>query len=64
MNKSLKKQVTFYVDENILLNFKRRFPHLSANFFRRCMVLALKDFNFFQTVFNSSDDFFDIKTGV
>ena len=64
MKKTSKKQVTFYVDENILFNFKRRFPHLSANFFRRCMVLALNDFNFFQTVFNSSDEFFDIKTGV
>ena len=53
MTKISKKQVTFYVDENVLFNFKRRFPHLSANFFRRCIVLALNDSNFFQTVFMS-----------
>lgn len=61
MNKLSKKQVTFYVDENILFNFKRRFPHLSANFFRRCMVLALNDSNFFQTVFMSSDELLNSK---
>lgn len=64
MNKLSKKQVTFYVDENILFNFKRRFPHLSANFFRRCMVLALNDSNFFQTVFMSSDELFNSKMDV
>lgn len=64
MNKLSKKQVTFYVDENILFNFKRRFPHLSANFFRRCMVLALNDSNFFQTVFMSSDEFLNSKMDV
>jgi len=61
MNKISKKQVTFYVDENVLFNFKRRFPHLSANFFRRCMVLALNDSNFFQTVFMSSDELLNSK---
>ena len=64
MNKLSKKQVTFYVDENILFNFKRRFPHLSANFFRRCMVLALHDSNFFQTVFMSSDELLNSKMDV
>lgn len=64
MKKTSKKQVTFYVDENILLNFKRRFPHLSANFFRRCMVLALNDSNFFQTVFMSSDELLNSKMDV
>jgi hypothetical protein len=64
MNKLSKKQVTFYVDENILFNFKRRFPHLSANFFRRCMVLALNDSNFFQTVFMSSDELLNSKMDV
>ena len=64
MNKLSKKQVTFYVDENILFNFKRRFPHLSANFLRRCMVLALNDSNFFQTVFMSSDELLNSKMDV
>ena len=64
MYKLSKKQVTFYVDENILFNFKRRFPHLSANFFRRCMVLALNDSNFFQTVFMSSDELLNSKMDV
>ena len=64
MNKISKKQVTFYVDENVLFNFKRRFPHLSANFFRRCMVLALNDSNFFQTVFMSSDELLNSKMDV
>ena len=64
MNKLSKKQVTFYVDENILFNFKRRFPRLSANFFRRCMVLALNDSNFFQTVFMSSDELLNSKMDV
>ena len=64
MNKLSKKQVTFYVDENIFFNFKRRFPHLSANFFRRCMVLALNDSNFFQTVFMSSDELLNSKMDV
>lgn len=61
MNKPVKRQVTFYVDENVLFNFKKRYPHLSANFFRRCMVLALNDSNFFQSVFMSSDELFDSK---
>lgn len=64
MTKISKKQVTFYVDENVLFNFKRRFPHLSANFFRRCMVLALNDSNFFQTVFMSSDELLNSKMDV
>ena len=50
MNKLSKKQVTFYVDENILFNFKRRFPRLSANFF--------------QTVFMSSDELLNSKMDV
>jgi len=61
LNKPVKRQVTFYVDENVLFNFKKRYPHLSANFFRRCMVLALNDSNFFQSVFMSSDELFDSK---
>ena len=59
----MKKQVTFWIDEDIRDRFSIKYNSSMSKFFRNCIILALRNNNFFHDVYfmddtneNSSDD--------
>lgn len=56
----MRKQISFYVDERDFKVFATRYPNLASTFFRRCLVKACQDTEFFQhTFFEVKDSCFD-----
>lgn len=51
-----KKQVTFYQDKSDIELFNKKYPNIASVFFRRCVIRALMDTNFFQDVFFNTPD--------
>ena len=51
----MKKQVTFWIDENIRKKFSSKYNSSMSEFFRNCIILALQDNNFFHDVYFMND---------
>lgn len=51
----MKKQVTFWIDENIRKEFSSRYNTSMSKFFRNCIIMALQDNKFFQDVYFIND---------
>lgn len=51
----MKKQVTFWIDENIRKKFSSKYNSSMSKFFRNCIILALQDNNFFHDVYFMND---------
>ena len=51
----MKKQVTFWIDENIRKKFSATYNTSMSKFFRNCIILALQDNKFFQDVYFMND---------
>lgn len=51
----MKKQVTFWIDENIRKKFSGKYDSSMSKFFRNCIILALQDNKFFQDVYFMND---------
>lgn len=51
----MKKQVTFWIDENIRKTFSERYNTSMSKFFRNCIILSLQDKNFFHDVYFMND---------
>ena len=51
----MKKQVTFWIDENIRKKFSSKYNTSMSKFFRNCIILALQDNKFFQDVYFIND---------
>lgn len=51
----MKKQVTFWIDENIRKKFSIKYNSSMSKFFRNCIILALQDNKFFHDVYFMND---------
>ena len=51
----MKKQVTFWIEENTRKKFSTRYNSSMSNFFRNCVLLALQDSKFFHDVYFMND---------
>lgn len=51
----MKKQVTFWIDENTRKQFSKRYNYSMSKFFRNCIILALQDKKFFHDVYFMND---------
>ena len=51
-----RKQVTFYMDEDIFEQFKKRYPNIISVFFRRVVNRCLIDPKYFQDIFFETPD--------
>lgn len=51
----MKKQVTFWIDENIRKKFSNKYNTSMSKFFRNCIILALQDNKFFHDVYFMND---------
>lgn len=51
----MKKQVTFWIEENTRKQFSKLYNSSMSKFFRNCIVLALQDKNFFHDVYFMND---------
>lgn len=51
-----RKQVTFYMDEALFEQFKKKYPNIVSVFFRRVVNRALLDSKFFQDIFFDTPD--------
>ena len=51
----MKKQVTFWIEENIRKQFSKLYNTSMSKFFRNCIILALQDKNFFHDVYFMND---------
>lgn len=51
----MKKQVTFWIDENIRKKFSAKYNSSMSKFFRNCIILALQDNKFFRDVYFMND---------
>ena len=53
--KKLKKQVTFWIEENTRKQFSKIYKSSMSKFFRNCINLALQDRKFFHDVYFMND---------
>ena len=53
----MKKQVTFWIEENTRKQFSKLYNYSMSKFFRNCIALALQDKTFFHDVYFMNDDF-------
>lgn len=60
MQKIKNRQVTFYMDPRVYDLFKKKYPNISALFFRKCVVEALRNPEFFQHVFFEVNEDFEV----
>lgn len=51
----MKKQVTFWIEENTRKQFSKLYNSSMSKFFRNCIILALQDKNFFHDVYFMND---------
>lgn len=51
----MKKQVTFWIEENTRKKFSTRYNSSMSKFFRNCILLALQDSKFFHDVYFMND---------
>lgn len=51
----MKKQVTFWIEENTRKQFSKLYNYSMSKFFRNCIMLALQDKNFFHEVYFIND---------
>lgn len=51
----MKKQVTFWIDENTRKQFSKLYNFSMSQFFRNCIKLALQDKTFFHDVYFMND---------
>ena len=51
----MKKQVTFWIDENTRKKFSTKYNSSMSKFFRNCIMLALQDKTFFHDVYFMKD---------
>lgn len=51
----MKKQVTFWIDEDTRKEFSRLYNSSMSKFFRNCIMLALQDKAFFHDVYFMND---------
>lgn len=51
----MKKQVTFWIEENIREQFSKLYNSSMSKFFRNCIALALQDKTFFHDVYFTND---------
>lgn len=51
----MKKQVTFWIEENTRKQFSKRYNSSMSKFFRNCITIALQDKNFFHDVYFMND---------
>ena len=51
----MKKQVTFWIDENTRKKFSTKYNSSMSKFFRNCIMLALQDKTFFHDVYVMND---------
>lgn len=51
----MKKQVTFWIEENTRKRFSKLYNSSMSKFFRNCIELALQDKNFFHDVYFMND---------
>lgn len=51
----MKKQVTFWIEDNTRKQFSKLYNSSMSKFFRNCIVLALQDKNFFHDVYFMND---------
>ena len=51
----MKKQVTFWIEENTSKKFSKLYNSSMSKFFRNCIALALQDKQFFHDVYFMDD---------
>ena len=51
----MKRQITFWIDENIRKKFSSKYNSSMSKFFRNCIILALQDNKFFRDVYFMDD---------
>lgn len=51
----MKKQVTFWIEENTRKQFSKLYNYSMSKFFRNCITLALQDKTFFHDVYFMND---------
>lgn len=51
----MKKQVTFWIEEDTRKQFSKLYNSSMSKFFRNCIILALQNKNFFHDVYFMND---------
>lgn len=52
----MKKQITAFLEEEVIKSFQEHFPDCLKKFIVKCMKLAVRDKSFFERIFFSEVD--------